>query len=324
MGTGGGVLGGGGVGGGLVCEPGVTTQACYDGPASTEGKGECKAGAQLCNAMGTGFDPCQGQVLPAKEVCLNKLDDDCDEKTDEAVECLSNNGLVARWFIDEAASGQGPTELNDATANPLNLPLTYSADMSFDNDGGRGLDWQSPGSNGRASIAVDGTKLKTALDGANSITAEVVVDVDSVAALGSRFFNVGSGNEWRFALGAHDMSTVIFRWQASVVAGEWNVMLDSKLVLHLVIATGQNKPADRVALFVNGTKAAKTATVTKPPAKNEGLQLLTGRHLALGNRESGARSLEGDLFYVAFYKTALSNNQVHNNAAGHTNDDDSM
>ncbi|MCA9692277.1 MAG: choice-of-anchor L domain-containing protein [Nannocystaceae bacterium] len=68
--------------GSCACTPGEM-QSCYTGPQGTEGKGICKAGMQTCNAQGTGFGACEGQVLPAEEVCANNLDDNCDSFVDE-------------------------------------------------------------------------------------------------------------------------------------------------------------------------------------------------------------------------------------------------
>ena len=55
------------------------TQACYDGPTGTKGKGECKDGTQTCTAGKWGA--CQNSVKPAKEDCDGK-DNDCDGNID--------------------------------------------------------------------------------------------------------------------------------------------------------------------------------------------------------------------------------------------------
>jgi hypothetical protein len=69
--------------GGCACEPGAR-QACYSGPVGTEGFGACAAGVQICLPDGTGFGPCEGQVLPGVEAC-NGADDDCNGATDDAI-----------------------------------------------------------------------------------------------------------------------------------------------------------------------------------------------------------------------------------------------
>jgi len=69
---------------GLVDE-GLET-SCYDGPAGTDGVGLCRAGVSQCvqdSLTGAyGMSACQGEVLPAPEVC-NALDDNCDGQVDE-------------------------------------------------------------------------------------------------------------------------------------------------------------------------------------------------------------------------------------------------
>jgi hypothetical protein len=59
--------------------------ACYEGPLGTAGVGLCKGGLRTCNAEGTAFSACEGQVLPAAESCAAgaTLDEDCDGQTNE-------------------------------------------------------------------------------------------------------------------------------------------------------------------------------------------------------------------------------------------------
>ncbi|MFH2009062.1 MAG: MopE-related protein [bacterium] len=60
---------------------GPMIQACYSGPAGTQGVGPCVGGNQTCT--GGAWGVCQGQVTPQAEVCDN-VDNDCDGATDEA------------------------------------------------------------------------------------------------------------------------------------------------------------------------------------------------------------------------------------------------
>ncbi|UQA58971.1 fibrinogen-like YCDxxxxGGGW domain-containing protein [Polyangium aurulentum] len=102
----GGAGGGGGQGGVIVCAPG-DTQPCYEGPAGTEGIGMCQAGTQTCNAEGTGYGACEGQVLPATESCDAPGDDDCDGQTNEdGAGCLCVPGSVKDCY-------SGPPETQD-------------------------------------------------------------------------------------------------------------------------------------------------------------------------------------------------------------------
>jgi hypothetical protein len=66
----------GGSGGSMKCEPGAS-QTCYSGPEKTKEVGLCKSGKQLCAADGSGFGVCDGEVLPAVELCADPADEDC-------------------------------------------------------------------------------------------------------------------------------------------------------------------------------------------------------------------------------------------------------
>ncbi len=68
---------------GCPCSPGQT-QACWTGPATARKVGVCKDGAQSCASNGEfgAWGECKGAVAPAKELCKNAVDDDCDGKVD--------------------------------------------------------------------------------------------------------------------------------------------------------------------------------------------------------------------------------------------------
>src|SRR6185437_9339241 len=53
---------------GGVCAPG-SVESCYDGPPSTEGVGICHSGTRTCASTGTGWGPCDGEVLPEPPTC---------------------------------------------------------------------------------------------------------------------------------------------------------------------------------------------------------------------------------------------------------------
>ena len=64
-------------GAGCVCLPN-STASCYSGPPNTQGVGICMAGTKLCNAQGTAYGACAGEVLPSNEVCTQTGDENCD------------------------------------------------------------------------------------------------------------------------------------------------------------------------------------------------------------------------------------------------------
>lgn len=59
-----------------VCQPNLS-EACYSGTPGTENVGVCKGGMRSCNALGTAWGPCEGEVVPSPENCSNADDDDC-------------------------------------------------------------------------------------------------------------------------------------------------------------------------------------------------------------------------------------------------------
>ena len=97
-----------------ACTPG-SQQACYTGPANTENVGVCTGGTQTCNAQGTGWGPCMGEVLPGPELCANGKDDDCNGITDDDPD-NDNDG----WTVcgGDCCDSQGPNCLNPELVNP--------------------------------------------------------------------------------------------------------------------------------------------------------------------------------------------------------------
>jgi hypothetical protein len=73
---------------------------CYDGTPGTQGIGECKGGMVTCNLNGTGYGPCEGQVVNVVEECKTPLlDEDCDG--------VENNGCPLERLAIVAAAPPG-------------------------------------------------------------------------------------------------------------------------------------------------------------------------------------------------------------------------
>lgn len=68
-----------------ICTPGATAP-CYSGPYGTKNVGECHGGTKTCNATGTAWSACTGEVVPTSETC-DGSDDDCDGTLDEGCLC---------------------------------------------------------------------------------------------------------------------------------------------------------------------------------------------------------------------------------------------
>jgi hypothetical protein len=82
------------------------TRSCYDGPAGTAGVAACRAGTQTCT--GGFWGACEGQVLPAPEVC-NAKDDDCNGHPDDGNLCGSGRTCTAGVCL--------PTSCNNENAH---------------------------------------------------------------------------------------------------------------------------------------------------------------------------------------------------------------
>ena len=111
------------VGGACVCAPGAT-ESCYTGPAGTAGVGTCKTGVHTCEASGTSWGACEGEVVPVDEICANNQDEDCDGIPDngpdgdgdgwtrcngdccETTDCAPNPALVNPGAYDIAGDGR--------------------------------------------------------------------------------------------------------------------------------------------------------------------------------------------------------------------------
>jgi cysteine-rich repeat protein len=85
--------------GGFCAFTSASSRACYTGPDGTLGEGACAAGAQTCDADTGEYGPCEGDVLPAAEVCDTAgVDEDCDGQVNEDdVSCTCGDGEPQPW-----------------------------------------------------------------------------------------------------------------------------------------------------------------------------------------------------------------------------------
>jgi hypothetical protein len=61
----------------------ASVEPCYTGAPGTEDVGICIGGLRTCNAEGTGFGACEGEITPQGETCIQPLDEDCDGQINE-------------------------------------------------------------------------------------------------------------------------------------------------------------------------------------------------------------------------------------------------
>ena len=223
--------------------------------------------------------------------------------------------LLARYWMEEAWSGQAPTQLIDDQASPLNIPIhganyTYTALAT-----GRGWTSTTIDNQGRATTLVDGTKIQTTLDGATAATIEVVLAIDALNASMSRIFHIGDGSEsGYFTLSSPDVNTLNFHTLGATLRGQWDPGFDgTRAVFHLVYDSSEPTAADRVRLYKNGTLL--TSTGGAAPPLNETLSVPNGKYFAIANRELCCRSFDGAIYYAALYDGALTASEVSTNQA---------
>ncbi len=88
---------------------------CYTGPDGTQGVGICKAGQQTCNAQGTGYGACIGEINPNDiDLCANNLDDNCNGQVDEDLDEDGDGYTVCKGDCCDAV---GPACSNPTLVN---------------------------------------------------------------------------------------------------------------------------------------------------------------------------------------------------------------
>ena len=239
-------------------------------------------------------------------------------------EPLHDRGLVVRYFLDEAAEGTDEFNVDDASPDdPLDLPLFVATGQPvyFEEGSNRGLEWSSHSNAGAAMTNIDGTKVQTALDGSSEGTIEVVVDVHALprGTLSGRFIWIGDGQmAGSFGLTANANTGVWFRLN-DVTPLMWPVDLAGmgRVVIHVVFDANAEM-ANQVVLYLDGEPEMGVASLLAETP----ITLSPDDELVLGNTSDQTKSFDGRLYYAALYNTALSAEDVADNAARLLLDDD--
>lgn len=232
--------------------------------------------------------------------------------------CLVDRGLVARYFIDEADSGQAPTALLDAAPGGQPLTIEYGGPgglLAFSGSPGkRGLQWTNAGTTAKASAPIAGTKLLLMLDGSAQATIEMVVELEDVVLGGSGVAIIGAGDNFgglSFAVGSNQVGLF---WHDGASLGTWNstIVNAGRLVLHAVLEAPHPDPTMRARFYVNGVSAL---TNVFPIAQDEVIDLDGDTTFVVGSGVSAARSPKGIIAYVAYYNVAMPNADILANVA---------
>lgn len=220
---------------------------------------------------------------------------------------LTDRGLVARYHMDEASSGTEPTVLADSAEGPVPLTLMYEDGMAFAEVGGqRGLTWPTTGGQGRAEANIDGTKIRSDLEGSDDATIELVINVTALNQTESHLFAITTSDseQWLSLLVSNGDRLQLY-WHGSTLAGEWQfpIATQERLVMHVVLNTSDEEPNERVRLFVNGQAIGLAGDADlETPEMGDLIEFNDGAKLTLGNGLDGAgQNIAGTVFYAALY-----------------------
>lgn len=116
--------------GGTTCTPGEA-RACYSGPQGTQGVGPCMGGTETCNADGTAFGECAGEIVPSTEICFGGSDEDCDGAIDNEGEGGSLCGVFG-WSkrFGDGGTQKGMRVATDAAGDVI-LAGRYTGDVDL-------------------------------------------------------------------------------------------------------------------------------------------------------------------------------------------------
>ncbi|MBK8257730.1 MAG: hypothetical protein IPK82_34310 [Polyangiaceae bacterium] len=122
-----------------VCAPG-SLDACYWGAPGTMGVGACKAGERVCNPDGLSFGPCEGDILPAAEICTNGIDDNCNGAIDENVDVDGDGFGTCDGDCDDNQKKVNPGAIENTEAlvdhdlDPATPPIIVYTGNGIDDD----------------------------------------------------------------------------------------------------------------------------------------------------------------------------------------------
>jgi hypothetical protein len=260
---------------------------------SAQGTGGSGAsGGSSVNAGGTGGSPSSTSTSTAAGGSEGLIDQD----------------VLARYFIDEAASGTPPVNALDSAPLPADLGLRFDGNAHYTEvNGQRGIQWDVAAGDSDAFfvIANDLSGKLWQLNGATEATLELVVDVDAAAPMGSPLMYFGSDNTPFGALAVWTDDSSVAVVLGTSAGGLFNASLVGlgRVVLHAVIAPSS------IALYVDGMPASSNGNPV--PAT---IDLADSSHFLLGNDRTYAASMSGIIHYVAIYLRAFGTSEVTHNA----------
>lgn len=227
---------------------------------------------------------------------------------------LVDDGLVARYFIDEDYFGE-PETVRDAGPNGFDLGVIAAGNLTYVEDlGHRGMRWADIDAGGRASLK----GVADTLHQATTATLEVVLALTG-GGNAPRILHVGgaqSGGQLALATRATRLE---LRINGTTDTATWDHVSSTREVLHVRIDLDAAANEDRAQLFVNGVFFDVTQVVDLTDVT---FQIPAGTQFVIGNRGNGDRSPVGAIYYFALYDRALSDAEIGAQAAALEQRDD--
>jgi uncharacterized repeat protein (TIGR01451 family) len=242
---------------------------------------------------------------------------------------------LGQYWFNEAGSGQGPLQIVDAQASPVNLAINYTAQLHWTGSiPHRGLESDANGHAGRAYATAAGTKYSANLD--NSTQATFVAVGRYVNTAGQQpnmvgfeggLFNIPvvmiitnqAGGAFGIGLTTKSQMALAVAWP-----GTWN---DDQRYVYTFVYDSQHGTANRrIRLYVDGVDQGPGILIVGSwPAQNEALNFAAGDlTLQVLNTENGTLALDGAVHYYAVYDQMLSDAQIAASATSLLADDDNL
>lgn len=232
---------------------------------------------------------------------------------------------VAQYLLNEASSGQGPTNALDNMGTPFNLLHDYSTTPLqpeyFSGANGKGLEWITTADAGGPHSSIVGTKIVTQIDGNVVASLCTVIDIDSVTGAGVRFFHIGeTTSDGAFSLMASDSAEISFSFNNKIAKFALAVT-SGRYVIHAVFDSAQIKSEDRLRVYADGTRLEYNSGPL--PSASETLDLShASARMFIGNRDGNVRSPDGKISYCSIFDGAVSQDQITMEASALAANDD--
>ncbi len=240
---------------------------------------------------------------------------------------LVDTGLVVRYYIDEAASGQVPgAVLDDSVAPDFDLAITYdSTNLNYNEiSGNRGLESTSVDGVQRATklISNGSDKVRDNLESTQKATFEIVARIDNFNSSTGRCFVINEDVTGDIVIGLGGTS-------GTTAKVYWDTVLmrtfdpgTARAVWHIVYDTTQATANDRVKVYKDGV--LQSPTVDANPALNATLTMATDSRMFMFNRGTVSfdSAMDGVIFYGAIYSVAMPQADITTNFDILTADDD--